>query len=219
VQARFDDLGGYALEAKAREILAGLGFSQESMDGRRRAACRAAGRCASPSPASVDAPGRDAAGRAVQPPGPGIADLAGELSERVRGRAADDLARSRVPEPDRRARHRDRRRRAHQLLRQPGVLRTAARAERGAGAGRLRAPAGDAGEGDALHRTLQGPGGQGRPGPIRASRSWTRSRSWSRPSGARRWISSSRSPRGQARTSRASKRCTRPTARASSTTA
>jgi ATPase subunit of ABC transporter with duplicated ATPase domains len=33
VQARFDDLGGYALEAKAREILAGLGFSQEMMDG------------------------------------------------------------------------------------------------------------------------------------------------------------------------------------------
>ena len=32
VQARFDELGGYALEAKAREILAGLGFSQESMD-------------------------------------------------------------------------------------------------------------------------------------------------------------------------------------------
>jgi ATPase subunit of ABC transporter with duplicated ATPase domains len=31
-QARFDDLGGYALEARAREILAGLGFSQESMD-------------------------------------------------------------------------------------------------------------------------------------------------------------------------------------------
>jgi len=33
VQARFDNLGGYALEAKAREILAGLGFSQEMMDG------------------------------------------------------------------------------------------------------------------------------------------------------------------------------------------
>ena len=32
MQARFDDLGGYALEARAREILAGLGFSQESMD-------------------------------------------------------------------------------------------------------------------------------------------------------------------------------------------
>jgi ATPase subunit of ABC transporter with duplicated ATPase domains len=33
VQARFDELGGYALDARAREILAGLGFSQEMMDG------------------------------------------------------------------------------------------------------------------------------------------------------------------------------------------
>jgi ATPase subunit of ABC transporter with duplicated ATPase domains len=33
IQARFDNLGGYALEAKAREILAGLGFSQPMMDG------------------------------------------------------------------------------------------------------------------------------------------------------------------------------------------
>ena len=33
MQARFDELGGYALEARAREILAGLGFSQEVMDG------------------------------------------------------------------------------------------------------------------------------------------------------------------------------------------
>jgi len=32
-QARFDELGGYALEARAREILAGLGFEQEVMDG------------------------------------------------------------------------------------------------------------------------------------------------------------------------------------------
>ena len=31
-QARFDELGGYALEARAREILAGLGFAQEVMD-------------------------------------------------------------------------------------------------------------------------------------------------------------------------------------------
>jgi ATPase subunit of ABC transporter with duplicated ATPase domains len=33
VQARFDELGGYGLEARAREILAGLGFTPEMMDG------------------------------------------------------------------------------------------------------------------------------------------------------------------------------------------
>ncbi|WP_248357557.1 ABC-F family ATP-binding cassette domain-containing protein [Anaeromyxobacter oryzae] len=33
VQARFDELGGYALEARAREILGGLGFTPEMMDG------------------------------------------------------------------------------------------------------------------------------------------------------------------------------------------
>ena len=33
VQARFDELGGYALESRAQEILAGLGFSPEMMAG------------------------------------------------------------------------------------------------------------------------------------------------------------------------------------------
>ncbi len=33
VQARFDELGGYALESRAREILDGLGFTPEMMDG------------------------------------------------------------------------------------------------------------------------------------------------------------------------------------------
>ena len=32
VQARYEELGGYALEARAREILAGLGFAQDVMD-------------------------------------------------------------------------------------------------------------------------------------------------------------------------------------------
>src|ERR1700741_2177576 len=33
VQARFEEMGGYALEGRASEALAGLGFSQEMMDG------------------------------------------------------------------------------------------------------------------------------------------------------------------------------------------
>jgi ATPase subunit of ABC transporter with duplicated ATPase domains len=33
VQARFEELDGYGLDARAREVLAGLGFSQETMDG------------------------------------------------------------------------------------------------------------------------------------------------------------------------------------------
>jgi ATPase subunit of ABC transporter with duplicated ATPase domains len=33
VQARFEELGGYALDSRAREVLAGLSFSQEMMDG------------------------------------------------------------------------------------------------------------------------------------------------------------------------------------------
>jgi heme-transporting ATPase len=33
VQARFEELGGYELEAQARDVLAGLSFSQEMMDG------------------------------------------------------------------------------------------------------------------------------------------------------------------------------------------
>src|SRR4030095_2767938 len=34
VQGRFEELDGYALEARAREVLAGLSFSQERMEGR-----------------------------------------------------------------------------------------------------------------------------------------------------------------------------------------
>ena len=33
IQARFEELDGYALESRAREVLSGLGFSQEMMDG------------------------------------------------------------------------------------------------------------------------------------------------------------------------------------------
>src|SRR3989337_3304254 len=33
VQARYEELDGYSLEGRAREVLDGLGFSQEMMDG------------------------------------------------------------------------------------------------------------------------------------------------------------------------------------------
>ncbi len=33
MQGRFEELDGYALEGRAREVLAGLSFSQEMMDG------------------------------------------------------------------------------------------------------------------------------------------------------------------------------------------
>ena len=33
VQARYEELDGYGLESRAREVLAGLSFSQEMMDG------------------------------------------------------------------------------------------------------------------------------------------------------------------------------------------
>jgi ATPase subunit of ABC transporter with duplicated ATPase domains len=51
VQSRFEELGGYALEGRAREVLAGLSFSQEMMDG-DVGALPAAGRCAWRWPAS-----------------------------------------------------------------------------------------------------------------------------------------------------------------------
>ena len=76
----------------------------------------------------ADAARRDAARRAEQPPRPREPDLAGELPQGLRGRAADDLARPRVHEPHRHQDHRDRRRRADHLLRQLRILRAAARA-------------------------------------------------------------------------------------------
>ncbi len=166
VQARFDELGGYALEARAREILDGLGFSQEVMDGDVGQPLGRLEDARRPGAHPAHAAGRHAARRAFEPPRSRVADLAGGLSEGLRRRAADDLARSRVPQPHRRTDHRDRRRRADQLLGQPRFLREAAGAERGAGPGGLRSAAVDAGQGDALHRALQGPGRQGVAGAV-----------------------------------------------------
>ena len=102
------------------------------------------------------APRRHAARRAEQPPRPRKPDLAGAVPQGLRGRAADDLARPRVHEPHRHQGGGDRRRRADDLFGQLRVLRAAARADREAAAGAVRAPAGDARQGDQVHRALQG---------------------------------------------------------------
>ena len=53
---------------------------------------------------------------------------------------------------------------AHHLFRRLRILRAAARAEREAAAGAVRAPAGDARQGDQVHRAFQGPRLPRRPG-------------------------------------------------------
>src|SRR3979411_1285753 len=109
VQARFEELDGYALEGRAREVLAGLSFSPEMMDGdvgalsggwkMRVALARillmrpAAVLTAEPRrrhPPLAHAARRHAAGRAEQPPGPGEPHLARGIPQGLRGRAADD---------------------------------------------------------------------------------------------------------------------------------
>jgi len=71
VQGRFEGLDGYALESRAREVLAGLSFSQERMDGeRRRPALRQLEDARGARPHPADAARRHAAGRAEQPSRP-----------------------------------------------------------------------------------------------------------------------------------------------------
>ncbi len=130
---------------------------QPGDDGRR---CRRAvgrledARRARPHPA--DASRRHAARRAEQPSRSRKPDLAGGVPQGLSRRAADDLARPRVHEPHRRQGDRDRRRGADHLLGQLRILRAAARARREAAAGAVRAPAGDARQGDQVHRAVQG---------------------------------------------------------------
>ena len=54
VQEEYDHLGGYGLEAQAREVLHGLG-STTSGSTATSARCRAGGRCASPWPGCCSA--------------------------------------------------------------------------------------------------------------------------------------------------------------------
>ncbi len=156
VQARFEELDGYALEGRAREVLAGLSFSQEMMDGdvgalsggwkMRVALARIL--LMRPDAMLLDEPSNHL-------------DLESLiwLEEFLKGYEGALLMTSH----DREFMNRivdqgrgDRRRRADDLFGRLRVLRAAARAEREAAAGPVRAPAGDARQGDQVHRALQG---------------------------------------------------------------
>ncbi len=113
-----------------------------------------------------DAPGRDAARRAHQPPGHRVHPLARGVPEAVRGRAVHDVPRPGVHEPDRDEDPGDRGRRHPDVLRELRLLRAAARRPLGPGRGAVRAAAGHAGEGGGVHRALQGQGQPRRAGPV-----------------------------------------------------
>ncbi len=81
VQEEYEHLGGYTLEAQAREVLHGLGFQDDQIDGD---VGRAVGRLEDARGAGAGAAGparRAADGRADQPPGYRIDHLAGAVPQ------------------------------------------------------------------------------------------------------------------------------------------
>ncbi len=156
VQARFDELGGYALESRAREILAGLGFRPEAIDddvgklsgGWKMRVALARILLMAPDALLLDEPTNHLDIESIIWLERFLRDFAGA--------ARHDVARPRVSESSGDEDRRDRRRRAHDLHGQLRLLRAPARDRRRAAGGAVRAPAGDAREGGGVHRPLQG---------------------------------------------------------------
>ncbi len=161
VQEEYEHLGGYALESQAREVLHGLGFDDERIDGdvgalsggwkMRVAMARVLlGR---PDVLLMDEPTNHLDIESIVWLEAFLKSLPGALLMTSHDR---DFM-NRIVTQDRR----DRRRRDHRLLGQLRFLRARARDPRGQSRSGVRAPAGDAGQGAALHRPLHGARRQG----------------------------------------------------------
>src|SRR3978361_1368288 len=146
VQARFEELDGYALEGRAREVLAGLSFSQEMMDGdvgalsggwkMRVALARIL--LMRPDAMLLDEPSNHL-------------DLESLiwLEQFLKGYEGALLLTSHDREFINRT--------LNKAVAIEGGTRPPLRGDTGRGGGAVRAPAGDAGQGNQVHRTLQGP--------------------------------------------------------------
>ena len=164
VQEEYDHLGGYSLEAQAREVLHGLGFDDERIDGdvgalsggwkMRVAMARVLlGR---PDVLLMDEPTNHLDIESIIWLEGFLASYSGALLMTSHDRSFMNRVVG--------AHRRDRRRRDHQLLRQLRLLRARARDPRGQPGGGLRPPAGDAGQGAAVHRAVRRARRQGRAG-------------------------------------------------------
>ena len=156
VQGRFEELDGYALDARAREVLAGLSFSQERMDGdvgllsggwkMRVALARIL--LMRPDGMLLDEPSNHLDLESLIWLEDFLKNYDGALLMTSHDREFMNRIIGKVVEIDGGY--------AHHLFGQLRFLRAAARAGREAAPGAVRAPAGDAGQGDQVHRALQG---------------------------------------------------------------
>ena len=164
VQERFEELDGYALDARAREVLAGLSFSQERMDGdvgllsggwkMRVALARIL--LMRPDGMLLDEPSNHLDLESLIWLEAFLKDYDGALLMTSHDRAFMNRIIGKVVEIDGGD--------AHHLFGRSRFLRSAARARRTATPGAVRAPAGDAGQGNQVHRAVQGARLARRPG-------------------------------------------------------
>ncbi len=161
VQARYQELGGYEIEARAHTILAGLGLHADQVaddvgklsGGWKMRVALAQILLLAPDALLLDEPTNYLDIESILWLEGFLRDYPGAVVMTCHDR---DVM-NRVVQQDRR----DRRRPGAQLHRRLRLLRAGARPRRRAARGRVRAPAGDAGQGDALRRSLPRAGGQG----------------------------------------------------------